>query len=76
MSDDEVTAAALRAEIGRRRAKIYILAAQLAVHPTVLSEMLNERRPLPAELGRRALELLGRMAVQGGAPRPGTDGSG
>ncbi len=57
-STQAVTAAILRAEIGRRRARIYQLGALLAIHPSRLSEMLNERRPLPPELGRRAMETL------------------
>ena len=64
MRDNEITAAALRAEIGRRRAKIYLLSAQLGVHPATFSAILNERRRLPAELASRALEILERGTVR------------
>ncbi len=52
------TPADLRAEIGRQRATIYVLAAEIGVYPGRLGQMLNERLPMPDEIADRLEEAL------------------
>lgn len=52
------TAADLRALVARARVSRYQLAARVGMHPTTLGMVLNERRPLPADLAARILEAL------------------
>jgi plasmid maintenance system antidote protein VapI len=52
-------AADLRALIARRREKIYLIAAQIGVHPTRLSAVLNERVELTPAFAARILRALG-----------------
>ena len=52
------SAADLRALVARTRAPRYQLAAKLGMHPTTLGLLLNERRPLPAELAARIVAVL------------------
>ncbi len=54
----EPTASDLRAAIARARMPLYLLAAQLQLHPSRLGLMLNERVPLPPEMAVRILKLL------------------
>ena len=53
-----ITPADLRALIARKRAKIYLIAGQLGVHPSRLSLVLNEREPLSPALATRIAEAL------------------
>lgn len=53
-----LTAADLRALIGRSRVKIYRLAPLVALHPSHLSLILNERRALPSDLALRLLRAI------------------
>lgn len=48
----------LRAEIARRQISLYILAAQVGVHPGRLGQMLNGRLPLPEDLAARLTKVL------------------
>ena len=45
--------------MARRRDKIYIVAAQVGVHPTRLSAILNERVALTPAFAARVLRALG-----------------
>lgn len=54
----ELTAPDVRAAIARARVPLYLLAAQVQLHPSRLGLMLNERVPLPPELAARILRLL------------------
>jgi len=58
------TAADLRAEIARRRVKVYELAAAVPINPGSLSAILNERRPLPHGFAERVLRALDRVPTQ------------
>jgi plasmid maintenance system antidote protein VapI len=52
-------AADLRVLIARRRAKVYRVAAEIGVHPTRLSAVLNERVELTPAFAARVLRALG-----------------
>ena len=54
----ELSAAALRAEIGRSNLRHYIVAARAEINPARLSAVLNERAPLPERLAQRILEAV------------------
>ena len=47
-----------RAEIGRRRLVIYVLAAEIGVYPGRLGRMLNERMPMPAAITEKLSRAL------------------
>ena len=47
------TAADLRAELARRRLKLYVIAPRVGMHPTNLSLVLQEHRPLSPDLAGR-----------------------
>jgi plasmid maintenance system antidote protein VapI len=49
----------LRAEIARRQAVVYQLAAQIGLHPGRLGQMLNERLPMPPDVAERLMDALG-----------------
>ena len=52
------TAADIRALMGRHRVRQYKLAAAIEVSPNVLSGMLNEHRPLPADLAVKICQVI------------------
>jgi len=52
------TAADLRAEIARRRQKLYVIAPRVGLHPNNLSLVLQEHRPLTPELAERIMRAL------------------
>ena len=52
------TASDLRAQIARRRATIYQLAAQVGVYPGRLGQMLNERIPMPEDVAERMAQAI------------------
>lgn len=52
------TAEELRAEVARRRVRLYDLAAAVGMHPGRLGAMLNERLPLRPALAERVGEAL------------------
>ena len=56
-----VTAGDIRAEIARRRMKIYQLAAVVRLHPAHLGSVLNEKTPLTAALSERICDALKSM---------------
>ncbi len=43
----------LRAEVARRRATLYKLAADVGLYPGRLGRMLNEREPMPSAVADR-----------------------
>lgn len=47
------TPAELRAEIARRRATLYVLAAEVGIYPGRLGQMLNERVAMPDAVARK-----------------------
>ena len=56
-----VTAAELRADIARKRITKYKLAGVVGIHPSRISEILNEKKPLTDATAKRiahALEVL------------------
>ena len=53
-----VTAAVLRSEIAARRLKIFQVAGRANIHPVRLGKLLNERLPLPSEIGARILAAI------------------
>ena len=50
---DAITAADVRAELARRRMRIYELAPLVNLHPAHLGAILNEHRPMPPDLADR-----------------------
>jgi plasmid maintenance system antidote protein VapI len=52
------SAADLRSLIARYQLQVYRLAALVGVHPSRLSLVLNERKPLPPLLARRLLKVI------------------
>jgi hypothetical protein len=48
----------LRAEVARRRVRLYDLAARAGMHPGRLGALLNERLPLRPEVAERVAEAL------------------
>jgi plasmid maintenance system antidote protein VapI len=57
----------LRAAIARRpreERQLYKIAAAIDLNPQRLSQMLNERIPMPAAVAQRVLEALGRAKGQ------------
>jgi plasmid maintenance system antidote protein VapI len=56
------TAGDLRAEIARRRLKLYVLAPLVRMHPNNLSQVLRERRPLTPDLAARLMRVIGEAA--------------
>ena len=57
-----VSAADLRAALARSHRHLYQVAAEVRLHPSHLSAMLNERVPLNADVARRLLRVLGQAA--------------
>ena len=57
----------LRAEVARRRVRLYELAAEIGMHPGRLGAMLNERMPLRPEMAERVAEALRALPDR---PRP------
>jgi len=57
---EQPSAADLRAQLARIRPRIpfYILAARLRMHPVRLSALLNERRPLPADMAAKIQQAI------------------
>lgn len=55
---DSTKPADLRAAIARARIPIYVLSAKVGLHPSNLSQVLNEHRPLTPDLARRLREAL------------------
>jgi hypothetical protein len=53
-----LTAADLRAAIARKRVPIYVLAARVSLHPSHLSQVLNERVPLTKDLSEKIIRVL------------------
>jgi hypothetical protein len=60
-----MTAADMRAEIGRRRLVKHRLAAELGIHPTYLGMLLNEKLDMPDEIAERLSRLLSPRALAG-----------
>ncbi|HEY4658200.1 MAG TPA: helix-turn-helix transcriptional regulator [Gemmatimonadaceae bacterium] len=58
MAEAVATAADLRALVARSRMARYQLAARIGLHPTTLGMILNERRPLSADVAERVLAAL------------------
>jgi hypothetical protein len=67
MPHPTITAAAIRAEIARRRIRHYQLAAAAGVAPTTLGAVLNERRPLEPDLAHRILIAIEDLGQRTGA---------
>jgi plasmid maintenance system antidote protein VapI len=63
-------AADVRAAIARARYPIYKLGALASIHPTKLSRMINEKRPLPPEVAERLLRILDEQGRRTKAPAP------
>jgi hypothetical protein len=59
------TAADLRAEVARHRLRLYDLASAAGMHPTRLGAVLNERVPMPVNVGQRIMAAIGEC--RGGA---------
>jgi hypothetical protein len=53
-----ITPGDVRAEMARHRVKRYQISALIGYHPATLGAMLNERIPMPPEVGTRILEIL------------------
>ena len=47
-----------RTELYRRRLHIYVVAAEIGLHPSRLSLYLNGRLPMPDEIGERLTAIL------------------
>jgi len=66
----DITAADVRAALARKWPRLYIyeVAARVRKHPIVISEVLNERRPLDPALAKRLLRAIDgarqRLAVE------------
>ena len=60
MTTRAVEPADLRAQRARLQVPLFLLAADVRVHPGRLGMMLNERLPLPLELAARISEALNR----------------
>lgn len=52
------TAADCRAELARHRVKLYVIAPRLGLHPSNLSSILQERRPMPPDLPERLMRAI------------------
>lgn len=52
------TAADLRAELARAGVRVYRVAARLQMHPSVLSQILNEHRQFDQALSKRILAAI------------------
>ena len=52
------TAADIRAEIARRRKKLYVVAALVGMHPANISMVLNEHRRRTPELATRLMRAI------------------
>lgn len=52
------TAADIRAELARRRLKLYRIAPRIGLHPNNLSLVLQERRPLSPDLAERIMRAI------------------
>jgi plasmid maintenance system antidote protein VapI len=52
------TAADIRAELARRRLKLYVIAPRVGMHPANLSVILNEHRPLAPDLAERLMRVI------------------
>jgi hypothetical protein len=59
----------LRAEVARRRVRLYDLAARAGMHPGRLGAMLNERLPLRPEVADRLAEALRSLPDRQRPPR-------
>ncbi len=57
-----------RTELYRRRLPIYVVAAEVGLHPSRLSLYLNGRLPMPDEIGERLTAIL-KEHQAGGHPR-------
>jgi plasmid maintenance system antidote protein VapI len=55
---EELTASYLRGLIAQRRVQIFRLAPRVDVHPSRLSLILHERRPLSPELAQRLVRAI------------------
>ena len=54
------TPAELRALIARRwRRPLFVLAAEVGIHPNNLSRMLRDKAPLSPEIAKRVVEVVG-----------------
>lgn len=62
MTDVDLGAADLRAAIARRQIRLYVLAAEVGVHPGRLGMMLGGRLTLPAALARRVSAAIEKAA--------------
>jgi len=61
----ELTPAAIRAELAKRRILKYEFASLIGVHPQRLGAVLNERAPLTPELATRIERALGQRSPEG-----------
>lgn len=52
------TASDLRAEIARRRVRVYRIAVRLGIHPSRVSLLINEKMPLTEDLAARVLRAI------------------
>jgi plasmid maintenance system antidote protein VapI len=59
------TPAEFRAELARRRIRLYDLAPRVGVHPTRLGAILNERIPLTTAIAEKIQEALGAIPQAG-----------
>ena len=53
------TAADLRAAIARARKPVYVIAGEIGLHPSHLSALLNEHKPLSEQMAKKILDCLG-----------------
>jgi hypothetical protein len=53
-----MSAADLRAMVARSRKPRYLVAAEAGMHPTTLGLLLNERRPLSADVAERIVRAV------------------
>ncbi len=58
VNEPAVTQADLRSAIGRTNVKGYRIAARTGLNPSTLSLILNERKMLEPELGRKIMEAI------------------
>ncbi len=52
----------LRASIAANRLLLFLVAAELPMHPTTLGMWLNERRPMPPDIAIRIAAAIDRLA--------------
>jgi plasmid maintenance system antidote protein VapI len=58
------TAADVRAALARHRIRLYVIAPLVGVHPSRLSLIVNERRPLPPDLAERLMRAIEEEATR------------